>query len=311
MAEGTKKPEFVWMDGKIIPYDQATIHVMSPAARYGTSVFEGLRAYWNEQKEELYAFRLGLHYQRLFESAKMMRLKVDYSKEDCERLFLELLRKNHFKENIHARHVIYVGGSGPYSAREPVGMFIVALARPSGKDVEKGIHCAVSSWFRIGDNSMPPRIKAGSNYQNGRLADLQAKEDGYDRSIMLNSNGKVSEGGGACLFMVRRGVVVTPPVTAGILESVTRATLIELFTEEMKLKVQERDIDRTELYVAEEAFFCGSGAEILPIISVDRLPVGAGIPGPITKAVQEAYFAVVRGQKARYMDWLSPAYKKP
>ena len=308
MAEEIKKPKFVWMNGKIIPFDEAVIHVHSPAAKYGINVFEGIRAYWNEGKKELHSFRLRAHYQRLAESMKMMRLQTDYTIEDYEKFFVGLLRKNEFNHDIHARHVVYVGGFGPYSAKEPVGMYIVALARGRGYDIENGLRCAVSSWTRINDNSIPPRIKAGSNYQNSRLATIQAKEDGYDQPILLNSSGKVSEGPGMCFFMVRRGVVVTSPVTAGILESVTRTTLLELFQSELKLPVQERDIDRTELYVAEEAFFCGSGAEIAPIISIDKLPVGDGKPGPITKKMSDLYFNTVRGNNPKYLKWCTPTY---
>jgi len=228
--------------------------------------------------------------------------------EDCERLFIELLRKNEFKEDVHARHVACLEGFGHFSAKEPVGIHIVAQARGRGYDVENGIRCAVSSWLRINDNSIPPRIKAGANYQNSRLATLHAKEDGYDQPILLNSNGKVAEGPGACLFIVRRGVVATPTVTAGILESVTRTTLLELFPSELKIQVQEREIDRTELYVLEEAFFCGSGAEITPVVSIDKFPVGDGNPGPITRQIQEVYFDIVRGNNPKYIKWCTSIY---
>ncbi len=308
MVEDIRKPKFVWMDSKIIPFDEAVIHVHTPTAKYGINVFEGIRAYWNEKKKELCAFRLRPHYQRLFESMKMMRFQIDYSIEDCERIFIELLRKNEFKEDIHARHVVYLGGFGPFSAKEPIGMYIVALPIGRRYDIENGISCAVSSWIRISDNIIPPRIKAGSNYQNSRLASLQAKEDGYDQPIILNSNGKVSEGARACLFMIRKGVVVTSPVTAGILESVTRSTLLELFQSEFKFPVDEREIDRTELYVAEEAFFCGSGAEITPIASIDKLLIGNGKPGPITREIQKLYFDIVRGDNPKYMDWCTITY---
>ncbi|GAG06187.1 unnamed protein product, partial [marine sediment metagenome] len=162
---------------------------------------------------------------------------------------------------------------------------------------------------RIDDNSIPPRIKCGANYQNSRLATMQAEADGYDQPIILNGDGKVSEGPGACFFMVRRGVVVTPPVTAGILESITRMSLLKLFREELKIPVEEREIDRTELYVADEAFFCGSGAEIVPIVSIDKLPVGDGKPGPVAKEILNLYFNIVRGNNPKYMEWCTPIYE--
>jgi branched-chain amino acid aminotransferase len=308
MAREFVKPRYIWMDGQFIPFDEAVVHVMSPIARYGANVFEGLRVYWNEEKKQLYAFRLREHFQRLFESMKIMRMHIEYSIEDCEEIFVELVRKNEFEEDLHGRHVVYLGGFGPFSAKEPIGMAAMVYPRGRSFDVENGIHCAVSSWARISDNSVPPRIKCGSNYQNSRLAALQAKEDGYDQAILLNADGKVAEGPGACLFMVRRNKVTTPPVTAGILESVTRTTLIELFEKELRVTVQEREIDRTELYVADEVFFCGSGAEITPIVSIDRLAVGQGAPGAVTRQIQKLYFDVVRGNREEYIKWRSQIY---
>jgi branched-chain amino acid aminotransferase len=308
MADSFRKPEFVWMNGEMIPFENAVVHVLTPMARYGTNVFEGIRAYWNEEKKELYAFRLREHFKRLLDSVKLMRMRFDYTIEDCEQIFMTLLRKNEFKEDIHARHTVYIGGYGAVGAREPVEMVVTAYAKGRGHDIENGIHCVISSWKRIDDNSMPPRIKCGANYQNGRLALLQAKEDGYDYPILLNGDGKVAEGPGACLVMVRKGVVVASPVTAGILESVTRMTILEDFSDALKYPAQERTIDRTELYIADEVFLCGSGAEIVPIVSIDRYAIGNGKPGPITKKIQNLYFNVVRGNVANYQHWLTPAY---
>ena len=308
MAIDYKKSKFIWMNGKMIPFNDAVVHVLSPVARYGANVFEGIRVYWNQDDNQLYAFRLREHYQRLLESAKIMRLHTDTTIENCENIFLELVRRNEFKEDLHARHTIYADGFGPFNATEPVGMFAAAYPRGRAFDFENGIHCAVSSWKRIDDNSVPPRIKCGANYQNSRLASIQAKEDGYDQAILLNSSGKVAEGPGACFFMVRQGEVVTPPVTAGILESITRATLIELFRKELNLPVVEREVDRTELYVAEEAFLCGSGAEIVPIVSVDRLSVGDGKPGPVVQQMRTLFFDVVRGKNTAYKHWCTPIY---
>jgi branched-chain amino acid aminotransferase len=202
-----------------------------------------------------------------------------------------------------------VEGFGGYSSKEPTGMVIIPRPRKRSFDLEKGIACAISSWIRIDDHCVPPRVKAGSNYQNSRLATIQIKVDGYDQPILLNSNGKVSESGGSCFFMVRRGVVVTPPITSNILESVTRNTVIELFEKELKIPVDQRQIDRTELYVCDEAFLCGSGAEIGPVTSVDRIPVGNGEVGAITHKIVELYFSVVRGEAEAYHRWLTPTYR--
>lgn len=305
---GSKKPKYVWMDGKIIPFDEAKLHISSPAVRYGFNVFEGLRSYWNENKKELYSFRLRDHYRRLFESAKIMRFKVNYTMDECQKFLIELLHENQFREDVHIRHMLYLGGFGGLDDTEPIGMHITALPRGRSYDQQIGIHCTISSWRRISDNSTPPRLKSGANYQNGRLASLQAKADGYDLPIFLKENGKVSEGPGACFFMIRRGVVITPPVTADILESITRTTLIELFKKELNIQVMEREIDRTETYVADEAFFCGTAAEVTPIVSIDKLPVGDGKVGPITCEIMNIYYKIVRGMSPKYKDWLTPTY---
>lgn len=304
----TKKPKYIWMDGKIIPFDEGKIHVLSPAARYGCNVFEGLRSYWNEEKKELYSLHLKSHYHRLFESAKIMRFKVDYTIDDCQKYLLELLRTNEFREDLRIRHCLYLGGAGKITAVEPVGMHIVATPQGRSYDQKKGIHCSISSWKRINDNCMPPRVKAGANYHNGRFALLQAKADGYDSTILLDENGKVSEGPQSCFFMIRKGVIITPPITADILESITRGTLIKLFKEELNIPVQERETDRTELYIADEAFLCGTASEITPIVSIDRLSVGNGEIGPITKEIMTLYFNIVRGMNSKYEKWLTPTY---
>ena len=305
-----KMPQYVWMNGKLVPCEEATVHIFSPCARYGTNVFEGLRAYWNEEKKELYAFRIREHYERLFDSMKIMGLKIDYSLADCERFLMETIRENNLKEDIHIRHTVYVGGYGGYAAEEPVGMSI--LPRPRGRSytTEKGISCSISSWVRISDNCIPPRAKVGSNYQNSRLAAIEAKKNGYDAPILLSSNGKVSESGGACFFMIRKGVVLTPSVTSNILESVTRTTILELCRDALNLPVEEREIDRTEVYLAQEAFLCGSGAEVAPITSVDRIPLGDGRVGPIAEKIMKLYFDVARGMNPKYSEWLTPTYGK-
>jgi branched-chain amino acid aminotransferase len=169
--------------------------------------------------------------------------------------------------------------------------------------------CCVSSWRRISDNVMPPRVKAGPNYHQSRMIIAQARVDGYEGAILLNERDKVSEGPYACLMIVRDGQPITSTITSGILESITRATLIELFAAELGLKVIEREIDRTELYIADEAFFCGSAAEILPITSVDRFPLGDGSVGPITRHIREVYLDVVRGKVPKYRHWLTPVYR--
>ena len=300
---------YLYLNGKLLPYDEARIHVQSGAVKYGASVFEGLRAYWNPAHGELYVFRLQEHIDRLFGSLRLMRMEHSYSREELASSILEVLRKNEVREDVHIRQTAYVEADGALDATGPVGLAVDARAH---RVTEKpGIAVGVSSWTRISDGAMPPRIKCSANYQNGRLAMLEAKANGYEGALLLNSRGKLAEAPGACCFVVRGGAAITPPVTADILESVTRATLLELLPKELGLTTVEREIDRTELYVSEEVFLCGSGWEITPIVSIDRLPLGDGTqPGPVTRRIKECYFGVVRGEKPAYRSWLTPVWGK-
>jgi branched-chain amino acid aminotransferase len=297
----------LYLDGKLVPYEDARIHVQSGAVKYGGSVFEGLRAYWNPDHEELYVFRLKEHIDRLYGSMRLMRMDHAFTREELTRSILDVLRKNQVREDVHIRQTAYIAGDGDIDASGPVGLAVDA--RPRKVTERPGIAVGVSSWTRIADGAMPPRIKCSANYQNGRLAMLEAKANGYEGALLLNARGKLAEAPGACCFVVRGGVPMTPPVTADILESVTRATLLELFRKELGQAPVEREIDRTELYVSDEVFLCGSGWEITPVLSVDRLPLGDGRqPGPVTRAIQACYFAVVRGEKSAYRDWLTPVH---
>ena len=298
---------YLYLNGKLVPYDEAKIHVQSGAVKFGGSVFEGLRAYWNAAQGELYVFRLKEHIDRLFDSLRLMRMEHHFTREELASSILDVLRKNQVREDVHIRQTAFIEADGDIEATGPVGLAVDA--RPRKLTQKPGITACFSSWTRIADSSMPPRIKCSANYQNGRLAMLEAKTNGYEGALLLNSRGKLAEAPGACCFMVRGGVPVTPPVTADILESVTRATLLELFRTELGQAPVERDIDRTELYVADEIFLCGSGWEITPILSLDKLALGDGKePGPVTRAMRACYFAVVRGEKPTYRSWLTPVH---
>jgi len=296
----------IWMNGRLVAQDQAVLPVNSAAVFYGTNVFEGLRAYWNEDDGEIHCFRLQEHFVRFRESMKMMRFTVPYSDVDLYDAVRDVLKGNEIREDIHMHLVAYVTGVG-LDATEPTGLYINPRRR--GRLSESGLRCCVSSWVRTSDNAIPIRLKSGSNYQNGRLATLQAKADGYDAPIFLNGHGHVAEGSGATFFMVRRGRVVTPPLSADILESITRTTLIEdLVPRVLAQDVAEREIDRTELYVADEVFFCGSGYEITPIVSVDRFPLGDGRVGPLTRRLSSAYMDLVRGVDRSHAEWRTAVY---
>jgi branched-chain amino acid aminotransferase len=302
-----EKPERVMLDGKLVPFDEARISVMAPGLTFAVAVFEGLRAYWNDARQQLYVFRMADHLRRLAYSARVMELDGDAPGAPFDEQILALLRANAFREDAYIRVQAYVDDWGDMSATSPVGSSVIARRRPRVGAFSAGKHFAVSSWRRNADDASPPRIKATANYLNSRLAGLEAKRNGFDGAVILNRDGSVSEGPGGCLFMRRGGTLVTPPVSAGILESITRDTLITLAREQGQA-VRERDVGRTELYDAEELFYCGTGQELVPILSVDRKPVGAGQPGPLTTSLQQRYDALVRGERDDHDGWLTPVH---
>lgn len=304
-----KEIEFVFSDGEIIPYREANIHIMTPCVRYGALIFEGIRGYWNDDKQEMYLFRLGDHSKRLIQSANMMRMEHQLTEEYISEANLKLLKALQLKEDLHIRQMVFVDGDGPMHAKGPVKMVSVALPRGRKEGFDKGLHVSVSSWTRISDAMMPPRIKAAGNYQNGRLGVMQAKLDGYDTTLFLNGQGKLTEGSGACVFVVRGSKVFTPTITNSILESITRESLIQISSEQLGVEVIERDIDRTELYIADEIFLCGSGAEITPIVKVDHHQVGDGRIGDYTRSIRKLYLDITRGLKKEYAHWRTPVYK--
>lgn len=300
--------KYVCMNGEIVPWDNARVHVFSPIAKYATAVFEGIRGYWSAQDEEIYLFRLEEHLQRLRYSQSFMRFDGDVDHDFLVDRTMELVRANGFRETIHIRVMAFVDGEGDLGATGPVGTAITAVPRPLPKKVVDGCSAQVSSWIRVPDHAMPLRVKCNANYNNGRLALIQSRADGYDAAILLNSRGKVAEGPSMCFFMVRDGVPVTPSVTNDLLESITRDTLLQVCREYLDLEPIEREVDRSELYGAEEAFFCGTGWEITPITSIDRLPVGDGRVGPIARRLQETYFGLVEGRIPDHPEWRTPVY---
>ena len=306
-------PKWAWMNGKFLPWSDCTLHIRSQAIMIGGSVFEGIRAYWNAEHEELYIFKLREHMERLQDSARVLHMQP-VPVEEFESVCISLLERNGFREDAHLVPVAYLGEGQNFTALSKTrdeGLFVSAIPRPGGKWLEVGKHVRISSWRRISDNSIPPRVKAAGNYLNSRFALQEAWQDGFDDTILLNDRGTVAESSGACLMMIRKGQVCTPPVTAGILESITRTTLISLFSEYLKRAVVEREIDRTELYYADEIFICGSGMEVVPIVSVDRLVVGNGKKGEITEAIQKIYFDIARGNNAAgHAEWRTPVYRR-
>jgi branched-chain amino acid aminotransferase len=302
------KPRLLNMSSKIVHYEDARVHVLSTAMKYAASVYEAMRAYWSDADQQLYVFRLREHLRRLERSAKIARIPLPADAARLERETLEIIRANGLREDLHVRLIVFVDtDDGGLASREPVGYVIAPI--PTTRYFETaGLHVGVSSWHRTADNAIPARVKAAANYQNSRLALLQAKTDGYDDAIMLNQDGSVAEGPGYTLFLVRDDQAMTPSVTSNILEGVTRSTLLTLFPESLGVTVGQREIDRTELYVADEAFFAGTAAEVTPILSIDRRPVGEGVMGPLTAKVRDAYFRAVRDGSAPHPEWRLPVY---
>ena len=299
-------PKYVLFNGEIVPYEDAKVHVNVPAFKFGLSVFEAIAAYWNADDHQLYIFRLEDHAERLSRSMKIMRMAPQYNAKELEDGVLTLLRADEFREDIAIRQIIYLGGEGHIETVEPVEMAV--LGSPTKYGPKPPLHCCVSSWTRLADNVTPPRAKAACNYGNSRLAALEARAGGYDAAILLNDRGKVSEHQTGCVFLVRDGVPVTSPGTSDILESITRATAIELLSDTQGLETEVREVDRTELYIADEAFVGASLSGIRPVLSVDRVPVGKGEGGPIVRMLQRTYYEVHRGTNPLHPEWRTPVY---
>jgi branched-chain amino acid aminotransferase len=302
-----ERPEFAMLNGALVPFAEARISVMAPGLTFAVAVFEGVRAYWNAEHEQLYVFRMGEHLDRLRFSMRVIELDGELPGACFDAQVPALLRANAMREDVYVRLQTYVDDWGEMVATGPVGSSVVCRRRPRVAAFTSGMHFAVSSWRRNADDASPPRIKATANYLNSRLAALEAKRHGFDSAVILNRDGSVSEGPGGCLFMVRDGELITPPVSAGILESITRDTLVVL-AREQGLAMIERDIGRTELYRADELFYCGTGQELVPVLSVDRKAVGGGATGDITRELQRRYDALVRGNLDAHRDWLTPVY---
>ena len=304
-----EKERLIWFKGEIIPLSDAKINVLSPTSQFGANVFEGLRAYWNEIQNQLYIFRLHEHSKRLLNSVKMMRFEERYNLEFLSNSCKDIIIANGFKQDIAIRQTIFLDGFGSWFSNTPTDMFIAPIARERVLSNEKkGVHTCISSWERINDNSLSPKIKVGANYINSRAGQLEALRNNYDFTIFLNNKGQVSEGPGSCLILIREGKLITPPITGSILESITRSTVIQIAKEELGLEVEEREVDRTELYIADEIFFCGTAVEIIPILSVDRIDIGIGKEGSITNKLKKTYFDIVRGNNNKYKNWLTPVY---
>jgi len=303
--------KYAFFEGKIVPIEQAKVSIMTHALNYGTGCFEGIRAYWNESERQLYVLKLREHYQRFLHSCKIILISLPYSVDELCKITLELLRKEGFRQDTYIRPLAYKAETGIGVRLHDLKDEFAIFATPFGKYIEKeeGANVGVSSWRRINDNAVPARAKITGAYINSALIKTDAMMNGYDEAIVLTQEGHVSEGSAENLFIVRDGKLITSPVTEDILEGITRSSLMELAENELGLETVERCIDRTELYVAEEAFFCGTGVQIVAITQIDHRPVGMGKIGPLVKQLRELYFSIARGERADYRRWVSPVYE--
>lgn len=303
-----QKMDYIWFNGKLVEWDKATIHVLSHVVHYGTSFFEGIRCYETPQGTAI--FRLTPHMRRLFDSARIYRTEVPYSLDELVAAVKETVRANKLRAG-YIRPVVYRGygeiGVNPVHNPVEVAIATIEWGKYLGAEaMENGVDVCVSSWNRFAPNTMPALSKAGGNYMNSQLIKMEALANGYSEGIALDSNGQVSEGSGENLFLVRDGVVYTPPVGSSILNGITRDTVITLLGE-LGIELRQQIIPREMLYLADELFFTGTAAEVTPVRSVDRITVGKGRRGPITAEVQTAFFSVVQGERADTYGWLEYA----
>ena len=300
---------FIWYKGEIVNVNDAKINILAPTSQFGLNVFEGIPCYWNDDEKQLYAFRLDAHYDRLLRSARLIQINCPYTKEDMKKALTDVVKANEYDENLSVRQTLFVDGFGSWGSAEPVDMFVAPIpkGRTSAEYNKKGLNCCITSWRRISDTTLSPRIKCGANYINSRMGQREALRNGYDTCIFLNDAGKVAEGPGSCFFIVKDKTVITPKLTDSVLESITRDTIIRLA--KMKgYEVVERSIDRTELYTCDEAFLCGSAMEVTPVLSVDRYEINGGEAGKITTELHKAYLDAAMGKIDDLKEWVTPIY---
>ena len=300
---------FIWFKGEIVNVNDAKINILAPTSQFGLNVFEGIPCYWDDEEKQLYAFRLDDHYERLIRSARLMQIDCPFSKSELKKALIDVVKANEYDENLSVRQTLFVDGFGSWGSTEPVDMFVAPI--PKGKTSaeynKKGLNCCVTSWRRISDTTLSPRIKCGANYINSRVGQREALRNGYDTCIFLNEFGKVSEGPGSCFFLVSNGELITPMLTDSVLESITRDTVIKL-AKELGIPFTQRSFDRTELYTCDEAFLCGSAMEITPILSIDKYNVGNGETGELTEQLHKMYLEVARGKVEKFKSWVTPIF---
>jgi len=301
---------FAFFDGKIVSIEEAKVSVMTHALNYGTGVFGGLRGYWNVDEEQLFVFRPHDHFKRFRQSAGLMRIDIPYSVDELVEIVTELLRAEGFRENCYIRPLAYKATEGIGVRLHDLKDAFTVFSLPFGRYIEneEGAHVCFSSWRRVEDNAIPARGKIAGAYANSALIKTDAVLAGYDEAIVLNEDGHISEMSAANFFLIRDGVAYTPPVQSNVLEGIVRRSLIQLLRDELGVPVVERNIDRTEVYIADEAFMCGTGVQIAAIGKVEHRLIGSGKTGLITREVRDLFFRVVEGRVPTYRHWVTPVY---
>ena len=303
-------PKFAYFQGKIVPYSEAKVGVMTHALNYGTAAFGGVRAYWNDEEQQLFIFRPHDHFKRLLRSARLLCMHFDHTPESLTEILKELLRAEDAHEDMYIRPLIYKAdemiGVKCHDMTDEITIFTVPFGRYVSNDT--GAHVTISGWRRIDDNTIPARGKIAGAYVNSALIKTDALRAGFDEALVLTQDGHISEGSAENIFMVRDGVLITPPVYENILEGITRRTIIQLAKDELGIEVIERPIDRTEVYICDELFMTGTATQVTAVTKVDHRPVGDGVMGPITARLRELYDQVVRGKVPKYRAWNEPVY---
>ena len=300
--------DYIWKNGEAIPWEQATTHVLSHALHYGSAVFEGIRCYRNTDTDEAVIFRLRDHMERLHRSAKIIMMDLPYSVDDLCQATIDIIKKNNLK-SCYIRPLAYYGygqmGVDPTGSDVDVIIAVWPWDSYLGEEaLQSGIKVGVSSWRQRSFNAIPPAVKSSASYMNSILAKLEAKEHGYGEAVMLNEMGYVCEGTGENLFVVRNGVLTTPPLSDGLLEGITRDTVLAI-ARDNDIPVQEKSLTRADLYIADEMFMTGSAAELTPVASVDDRTIGEGKRGPVTTVLQKLYFDVAYGKIPQYEQWIT------
>jgi branched-chain amino acid aminotransferase len=303
-------PGHAFFRGRIVPYSEARVGVLTHGLNYGTGVFAGLRGYWNVEEAELFLFRPIEHFQRFLESGRLLDMTLPYSPESLTDALVDLLRAELYREDCYVRPLAFYADESIGVRLHNLTPELSIVAMPYGRYVEndESLHATISSWRRVDDTMIPPRGKIAGSYVNSAFAKTDAQRAGFDEAIVLNQDGHVSEASAANVFLVRKGSAITPPVTDNVLEGITRRSVMELLSRELGVPVIERSIDRTEITLADELFLCGTGVQIAAVTRVDHRPIGSGRMGPVVSALRALFFDVARGRRADYRSWCHPVY---